>query len=118
MLHLSKIKVGRLKKNLILKKNFLNFLLLFSLFFNIAHASIVNMDDDCHHESSHQHAEEESNTIMHSDLCNAHHHCHFMAIIDTSIIALNNIFMQSKLTHKHTRHSPPLQEANIKPPII
>jgi len=96
---------------------FIQFLLLFSLCFNIAHASIIAIEDDCHHESAHEYVEEQSHDTKCGDLCDMHHLFHFMAILDISILSLNPIHEQDKLAHKNTCYTPPFQETNIKPPI-
>jgi hypothetical protein len=46
-----------------------------------------------------------------------HHLFHFIAIIDTPILAIENNFIQLKLTNKTTLYTPPFKETNIKPPI-
>jgi hypothetical protein len=100
-----------------MKKNFIHLLLLCALFFNIAHASIIAAEDECHHESVHEYVLEQSDTAECGDLCDMHHLFHFMAIIDTPIVAIESAFMRVTLTHKATLYTPPFQQTNIKPPI-
>jgi len=100
-----------------MNKYFIQFLLLLSLFFNIAHASIIAMEDECHHESVHEYVLEQSETAECGDLCDMHHLFHFMAIIDAPVLALETPFSQTTLTHKTTRYTPPFKQTNIKPPI-
>jgi len=103
--------VIRLKCTLIL------FLLLFCLSFNIAHATVIAIEDDCHHESVHEYIQEQSHDTQCGDLCDMHHLFHFMAIVDTTMLQLSSIHIQEKLTHKNTYYTPPYQETTIKPPI-
>jgi hypothetical protein len=100
-----------------LKKKLIQVLLLCALFFNITHASLIAVEDECHHESVHEYVLEQSDTANCGDLCDMHHLFHFMAIIDTPMLAIENNFMQLKLTHKTTLYTPPFKETNIKPPI-
>jgi len=100
-----------------LKKIFIQLLLLCSLFFNIAHASIIAVEDECHHESVHEYVLEQSETTECGDLCDIHHLFHFMAIIDTPLVTTETNFNKTELTHKSTHYTPPFQKTNIKPPI-
>ena len=100
-----------------MKKKFIQLLLLYSLFFNIAHASIIAMEDECHHESVHEYILEQSETAECGDLCDMHHLFHFMAIIAAPILTLETPFSKTTLTHKTTRYTPPFKQTNIKPPI-
>jgi hypothetical protein len=92
-------------------------LLLFSLFFNIAHATIIAIEDDCHHESAHEYVLEQTQVSDCGDLCDLHHVFHFFAILDIS----NAHFDISQYNKKHTytlsRYIPPFKEKSIKPPI-
>ena len=100
-----------------MKKNFIHLLLLCALFFNIAHASIIASEDECHHESIHEYVLEQSDTAECGDLCDMHHLFHFMAIIDTPTIAIETVFTRVALTHKTTLYTSASQKTNIKPPI-
>ena len=100
-----------------LKKKFIQLLLLCSLFFNITHASIIAMEDACQHESVHEYVLEQSDSSECGDLCDMHHLFHFIAIIDIPLLGIENNFNQPKLTHKTTRYTPPFKQTNIKPPI-
>ncbi|MBA1421432.1 MAG: hypothetical protein FAF03_11515 [Epsilonproteobacteria bacterium] len=100
-----------------MKKNFVHFLLLFSLFFNIAHATIIATEDTCHHESAHEYVSEQTHATDCGDLCELHHLFHFMAIITDVEIHLDAKPFKSLLTEKPTLYTPPFQETSIKPPI-
>ncbi len=100
-----------------MKKIFIQFLLLFSLCFNIAHASIIAIEDDCHHESAHEYVAEQSHDTECGDLCDMHHLFHFIAILDTSIFSLHTIHAQETLAHQNTYYISPFPETSIKPPI-
>ena len=100
-----------------MKKKFIQLLLLFSLFFNVAHASLIAIEDECHHETAHEYVLEQSQSSECGDLCDMHHFFHFMAILDSPVLSLNTIHAQDKLTHQNTYYTPPFQKTNIKPPI-
>ena len=92
-------------------------LLLLSLFFNIAHATLISIEDDCHHETAHEYILEQSQSAECGDICDIHHLFHFMAIINTRVVSLETHFSKTTLTHKTTLYTPPFKETNIKPPI-
>ena len=96
-----------------MKKKFIQLLLLCSLFLNIAHASIITIEDECQHES----VLEQSETAECGDLCDMHHLFHFIAIIATPLEPIETNFNKTALTHKSTRYTPPFLKTNIKPPI-
>jgi len=100
-----------------LKKKFIQLLLLFSLFFNVAHASIIAIEDECHHETAHEYVLEQSQSAECGDLCDMHHCFHFMAILDTLNTTWNTDYAQEDLIHKNNRYTPPFPETIIKPPI-
>jgi len=100
-----------------LKKKFVHFLLLFLLFFNISHASIIAIEDDCHHENAHEYISEQTHTTDCGDLCELHHLFHFMAIISDVEICLDAKPYKTLLTEKPTLYTPPFQKTSIKPPI-
>ena len=100
-----------------MKKYFIQFLLLFSLFFNIAHATLISSEDECHHETAHEYVLEQTQSVECGDICDIHHLFHFMAILDTPIVAIESVFTRATLTHKATLYTPPFQQTNIKPPI-
>jgi len=100
-----------------MKKYFIQFLLLFSLFFNIAHATLISSEDECHHETAHEYVLEQTQSVECGDICDIHHLFHFMAILDTPILTIDTVFTRATLTHKATLYTPPFQQTNIKPPI-
>jgi len=100
-----------------LKKNFIQIVLLCALFFNVTHASLIALEDDCHHESVHEYVLEQSANTDCGDLCDMHHLFHFMAIIDTPMFTIENTFSQVKLTHKARLYTASFKQTNIKPPI-
>ena len=83
----------------------------------MAHASILAVGDECHTESVHEYVLEQSSNSECGDLCDMHHLFHFMAIIDTPMFAIENIFAQVKLTHKARLYTAAFKQTNIKPPI-
>jgi len=100
-----------------LKKQLLHFLLLFSLFFNIAHATVIAIEDDCHHESAHEYVEEQSASTECGDLCDMHHLFHFMAIVDTTAFLPLPVEIREKHTQTAVCYTPPYKQTTIKPPI-
>ena len=95
----------------------IHFLLLFSLFFNIAHATIIASKDTCQHESVHEYITEQSQATDCGDLCELHHLFHFMAIISNVQIHFDAKHAKTLLTEKPTLYTPPFQQTSIKPPI-
>ena len=100
-----------------LKKTLLHFLLLFSLFFNIAHATVIAIEDDCHHESAHEYVAEQSASTECGDLCDMHHLFHFMAIVDTQFSLVNPTQHTLQLTHISVYKPSNFLKRNMRPPI-
>jgi len=100
-----------------LKKNLIQFLLLFSLFFNIAHATVIALEDDCHHESSHDYMQEQSTSTECGDLCDMHHLFHFMAVISTQSLNFHHDVPSTQATHTTSLYSQDTYKKDIKPPI-
>jgi len=100
-----------------LKKKLLHFLLLFSLFFNIAHATVIAMEEDCHHDSVSEYVLDTHVDDDCGDLCELHHLFHFMAILDTSLIDFNISMIATKLIQVSLQYCPPFKQTTIKPPI-
>lgn len=99
-----------------MKKKCIHLLLLCSLFFNIAHASIIAMENTCH-ETVHEYVAEQSHDTHCGDLCELHHLFHFMAIVVTPELDFNTAPDKDKITLKVLQYTPPSQKTNIKPPI-
>ena len=100
-----------------MKKIFIHMLLLCSLFFNIAHASILATEDNCIHESAHMYVMEQEHATDCGDLCDIHHLFHFMAILSHVAIDFDTKHSKTLLTQQPTLYTPPFQETSIKPPI-
>ena len=100
-----------------LRSDMIKLLLLLALLFNITHASIIAMEDDCPHESSHVYIMEQTQASECGDLCDMHHLFHFMAIINTSHIHFYALLQQEKLTQSISHYTPPFQKTTFKPPI-
>ena len=96
----------------------IHFLLLFSLFFNIAHASVIASEDTCEHESVHEYVYEQAHDSDCGDVCELHHLFHFMAIITSDEIYFDAQNTKTLLSLKPKSYTPPFQERNIKPPIV
>ena len=95
----------------------IHFLLLFSLFFNIAHASIIAEEDTCAHETAHEYVLEQIQSTDCGDVCDIHHLFHFMAIIIDTNMHFNTPATREVVKTKPTCYTPPFQETSIKPPI-
>jgi len=104
-------------KDMHMKKNFVHFLLLFSFFFNIAHASIIATEDTCQHETAHEYISEQAHATDCGDLCELHYLFHFMAIISTITIHFDVKHDKTLLAEKPTLYTPPFKKTSIKPPI-
>ena len=100
-----------------MKKKIVQFILLLSLFFSIAHASFIAIEDECHHETAHEYVLEQSQSSECGDLCDLHHCFHFMAILDTKNTTWKTDYIQEDLIHKNNSYTPPFPETIIKPPI-
>jgi hypothetical protein len=100
-----------------LKKKLIQFLLLFSLFFNIAHATIIALEDDCHHVYTHDYIEEQKTSTECGDLCDMHHLFHFMAVINTQSLDFNHDIYMTKEIHQTSLYSQETYTKDIKPPI-
>jgi len=99
------------------KKNFIQLILFFSLFFNISHATIIAIEDDCHHETVHEYVMEQTQKSDCGDLCEIHHAFHFLAILDTSDANFDINHYSINAVYSYTRYLSPFQEKSIKPPI-
>jgi len=102
---------------MIVKKQVTHFLLLFSLFFNIAHATIIATEDKCHHETAHEYVLEQTQASDCGDLCELHHLFHFMAILDQPIVDLDTHYYKTIPTYTNTFTIQNTYETTIKPPI-
>lgn len=101
-----------------MKKKFIQLLLLCSLFFNITHASIIAIEDECHQESVQEYVLEQSESTECGDLCDIHHYFHFVAILDTQSIIWNKSYVQESLIHKNNHYTLLFTKTIIKPPIV
>ena len=100
-----------------MKKKFIHFLLLFSLFFNIAHAAIIAVEESCQHESVYEYIAEQSHASECDDLCELHHLFHFMAVLSHVDIHLDIQHTKTLLAEKPALYTSALQQTSIKPPI-
>jgi hypothetical protein len=100
-----------------LKKRFIHILLLCSLFFNIAHATIIALEDDCHHDSVNAYILDSHADNDCDDLCELHHMFHFMAILSNSRLSVESAEPRQVSIFKPSRYTPPFKQTQIKPPI-
>lgn len=98
----------------------IKFLLLFSLSFNIAHATIIAVADDCtdcQNNTVYDYVHATEVVVDPTDLCTMDHCFHFTAIISTSDIAFDDSLYSEQSTQKNTFYTPPSKRIHIKPPI-
>ena len=92
--------------------------LLLSLFFNIAHASVIAMEDDCHHNTVAEYLMEENIADECGDLCDMDHLFHFIAILSTPNMDFDTSAHNAQPRQKIEFYHPPFQENTTKPPIV
>ena len=98
----------------------INLLLLFSLSFNIAHATIIAVVDDCtdcHNNTVYDYTHVTEVTVDPADLCTMDHCFHFTAIMSVSDINFDHLLYSEQPKQKNTFYTPPSKEMSIKPPI-
>lgn len=81
------------------------------------HATIIAIEDDCHHESAHEYVAEQSASTECGDLCDMHHLFHFIAIVDTANLLPLHVKISEKYMQIVLAHTPPYKQTTIKPPI-
>jgi len=86
----------------ILKKRFIQILLLCSLLFNIAHATVIALEDNCHHDSVSEYILDTHVDNDCGDICD---------------MPLERPLTKTTLIHQITYYTPPFKQTNIKPPI-
>jgi hypothetical protein len=108
----------QMKKGRVLKLKIIKLLLLLSLFFNITHASIIAMENECHHDTLTEYVMEKNIADECGDLCDMHHLFHFMAILNTPNIDFDTLTHNEQPTQEMLLYHPPFKETTIKPPIV
>lgn len=101
-----------------MKNKYIQLCLLFSLFFNIAHASIIALEDKCQHETAYEYVLEQSPLSKCTDLCNIHYLFHFIAILETQNISGYINDTKENIIYKSNSFFPLFFETVIKPPIV
>lgn len=99
-----------------MKKYIIQYLLFFSLSFNIAHDTILSTKAE-HSESVEHYVLEQSSASHCEDVCDLHHCFHFMAILEEASPSLLCPQNKSNLQQHDTSPIPPFKQSNIKPPI-
>ena len=100
-----------------MKHKLIHIALLASLFFNIAHATIIATEDTCHHETAQEYVLEQTQASDCGDLCELHHLFHFMAILDHPMVDLGAHYYKTILTYTNTFTIQNTYKTTIKPPI-
>ncbi len=96
----------------------IRFILLLSLFFNIAHASIIALEDDCHHDTVSEYLMEQNMADECGDLCDMDHLFHFIAILSTPNMDFDTSLHNAQPTQEIIHYHPPFKETTTKPPIV
>ena len=94
------------------------FLLLLSLLFNIVHASVIAMEDDCHHETVAEYIMEQNIDDECGDLCDMDHLFHFIAILNIADLDFDTATPNVQPTQRNVLYYPPFKETSTKPPIV
>ncbi len=94
------------------------FLLLLSLLFNIVHASVIAMEDDCHHETVAEYIMEQNIDDECGDLCDMDHLFHFIAILNIDDLDFDTSTHNAQPSQKSALYYPPFKETSTKPPIV
>lgn len=101
-----------------MKKHRIHFLLLFALLFNIVHASIIAIEDECHEESVHTYILEQSQSMDCGDICDIEHLFHFIAIVQGLDSSEYLDFTALIPTHQPHNYHAIFSKTSIKPPIV
>jgi hypothetical protein len=91
---------------------------LLSLLFNIAHASVIAMEDDCHHNTVTEYLMEQNIHDECNDICDMDHLFHFIAILSVVNTDFNISAYSTRPIQKITIYYPPFKENSTKPPIV
>ena len=100
-----------------MRNRLLHMILLLSLFFNIAHATIITIEEHCIQESVSEYIAEPDHNAQCSDLCDYHHLFHFTAILSAAIEVPDTSFPCEQPDTKELVWYPPFGETANKPPI-
>ena len=104
-----------------MKSLIVKLLLLLSLSFNISHAAFITAEDDhnqCHHDTVAAFVLEQfADADNCGDLCEIHHFFHFMAIIETPVVAFDTHIMTETPSVSKTLYDTSIPQTDIKPPI-
>jgi len=103
-----------------MKHPLVQFLLLLSLFFNVAHASIIAVEDKahgCHHQSVSAYLMEQSHSDACGDLCDLHPLFHFVAIVVTHDVTMAIPTPLKVAPATQPALYPTVNQESFKPPI-
>jgi len=100
-----------------MRSKLIHLLLLITLAFNIAHASIIASHDDCHHEIASEYVLEQSDSQDCHDLCDIHHLFHMTAIITPTVTFVNTVLSREIPSAELVMYHPSFKETENKPPI-
>ena len=101
-----------------MRRKLIQFLLLLSLSFNIAHASFIASHDHCHHEIASEYVLEQSGSQNCLDLCDLHHLFHMTAIITSTMTFVNTARYREVPSTELVTYHPTFKETENKPPIV
>ena len=100
-----------------MRLKFVQVLLLLTMAFNIAHASILADMDHCAHERVSEFIVEQDQSTQCGDLCDLHHLFHFTAIVETASLVFDMADSVRLSALIPFNYYPPFKETAYKPPI-
>ncbi len=98
-------------------RRFVQTMLLLSLFFNIAHASIIAVSHSCDHETVHEYLLEIDHNGDCGDLCDMHHLFHLSAIPPIHVLVIEKLPTDEAADYRISALPSPCLDADCRPPI-
>ena len=100
-----------------MRSKFIQILLLFTMMFSIAHASIIAVEDHCDHETATEYVNEMTQSQECDDLCDIHHLFHLTAIITATLQFSSTQKYKEQPNTTLLAYHPPFKKTENKPPI-
>ena len=88
------------------------------MFFNIAHASVIAMEDDCHHDTVAEYLMEQNIADECGDLCDMDHLFYFIAIPNIADLDFDTATPNVQPRQRNVLYYPPFKKTSTKPPIV
>jgi type I restriction-modification system DNA methylase subunit len=89
-----------------------------SLLFNIAHATVIAIEDECHHNIVTKSLMGQDIHDECNDICDMDHLFHFIAILNIINTDFKISEYNTRPIQKITIYNPPFKENSTKPPIV